>query len=97
MCSVIIPMQVISRAICEFPYPSAIKGRPLGPSWMACSIPNIVTDVVLICLPVPVIWKNQIQRTHKISLTAVFASGSLYVVHSFCSFQTFSLCTKIKF
>ena len=47
---------------------------------MGCSILHVVTDVLLIGLPVPLIWGLCIHRTHKVFLTAVFALGGLYVV-----------------
>lgn len=42
-------------------------------------VPHIFIDLVLLGLPVPLLWKLQMQRTHKLILTGVFACGGLYV------------------
>ena len=41
---------------------------------------NVVTDVLLIFMPVPLIWKMQTNRSKKIGVALVFATGSLYVL-----------------
>lgn len=41
------------------------------------SLMNIITDVVMLILPLPVIWKIQISRKVKIGLTITFATGSV--------------------
>ena len=40
---------------------------------------NVVTDVLLIFMPVPLIWNMQTNRRKKIGVALVFATGSLYV------------------
>ena len=40
---------------------------------------NVVTDVLLIFMPVPLIWNMQTNRRKKIGVVLVFATGSLYV------------------
>jgi hypothetical protein len=40
---------------------------------------NIVTDVVMLVLPLPLIWKLRISRNVKLGLTCTFATGSVYV------------------
>jgi hypothetical protein len=41
------------------------------------SLANIITDVVMLVLPLPVIWKIQTTTNTKIGLTITFATGSL--------------------
>ena len=43
------------------------------------SVPHIITDVVLLGFPVPLIWKLQMLRRQKVVLTVIFTMGSLYV------------------
>ena len=54
--------------------------------WSA--LPNIVTDVVMLILPLPVVWRLQTSRSIKIGLTLTFATGSLYVVVAPKSFRS---------
>ena len=41
------------------------------------SVPNIVTDVVMLILPMPVIWRLKISRAQKAGLTVTFLLGSV--------------------
>ena len=41
------------------------------------SIPNIVTDVVMLVLPLPMVWRLKLPHTQKIGLTCVFLTGSM--------------------
>ena len=43
------------------------------------SIPNIVTDIVMLAVPMRVVWNLQTTTRLKIGLTVTFAIGSLYV------------------
>jgi hypothetical protein len=43
------------------------------------SLPNIVTDFVILIMPMPLVWKLQTRLTHKLALTGVFLLGGLYV------------------
>lgn len=40
---------------------------------------NIATDLMVLCLPIPMVWNLQIPRRNKAILTAVFGMGLLYV------------------
>ncbi|KAF2476667.1 uncharacterized protein BDR25DRAFT_154105, partial [Lindgomyces ingoldianus] len=53
------------------------------------SIMNVITDIVMIFLPIPVIWKLSSSRSVKISLSITFALGSLGVVTSIIRFVGF--------
>lgn len=41
------------------------------------AVPNIITDVILLALPLPLIWKLQLPANQKIALSGVFLLGSL--------------------
>ncbi len=41
------------------------------------SLPNIITDVFMLCLPMPMIWRLKLSTARKISLTFVFLTGSM--------------------
>lgn len=52
-----------------------------APVRLANSISTIVTDVIILCLPIPQIWGlHGLRRTDRIGLTAVFAMGFLSVL-----------------
>lgn len=41
------------------------------------SLPNIVTDVAMLILPIPVVWKLHASKKVKLGLVATFLTGSL--------------------
>ena len=41
------------------------------------AFPNIATDVIMLVLPLPVVWKLQTSQNVKIGLTITFATGSM--------------------
>ncbi|KAL2850513.1 hypothetical protein BJX68DRAFT_237027 [Aspergillus pseudodeflectus] len=43
------------------------------------SLPKILTDFVILIMPMPLVWKLQTRLTHKLALTGVFLLGGLYV------------------
>lgn len=43
------------------------------------AIPNIITDMVLLAIPIPMIWKLQLPRSQKVALSATFLLGGLYI------------------
>jgi hypothetical protein len=47
---------------------------PVALSWMP-AIGNIVTDVIILVLPLPVVWRLKLPRQQKIGLLAVFCLG----------------------
>lgn len=68
----------------------------------------LVEDVIILCLPIPVFWRLQINRRQKIALILVFSLGGLCVTPSFqmiipfllmiyCSVCIFSLMRLIEF
>jgi len=46
-------------------------------SYVLTGVLNIITDVLVLCLPIPVIWNLQMRVANKIALTGVFAVGFL--------------------
>ena len=42
-----------------------------------CSLPNIITDILVLFLPMPKIWRLRLSRSDKFGLTAVFLTGSM--------------------
>ncbi len=41
------------------------------------SLPHIVSDLVILILPLPVLWRMQMARTKKLGLTVTFLTGSM--------------------
>ena len=41
--------------------------------------PDILTNIVLLVLPIPYLWKLQMRKAKKIAITAIFVLGTLYV------------------
>ena len=42
------------------------------------SVPNIVTDVLMLLLPMPVVWRLHLPRSVKLGIALTFLVGSLY-------------------
>jgi len=45
-------------------------------------IPNIATDVAMLAVPLPIVWKLQTSLLQKIGLTLIFMTGSVSVSKS---------------
>lgn len=45
--------------------------------WRWISLPNILTDIIMLVLPLPVIWNLQLSRKERIGLTFIFLTGSM--------------------
>lgn len=45
--------------------------------WQALSFPNIITDVVMLLLPLPVVWHLKISQNQRLAVSGVFLLGSL--------------------
>jgi hypothetical protein len=50
-----------------------------GPLYMATAVSNIVTDIILILLPIPMVYQLHMPRPQKIGAVIVFGIGSVYV------------------
>ncbi|KAF6808677.1 hypothetical protein CPLU01_15638 [Colletotrichum plurivorum] len=46
------------------------------------SIPNIITDALIIILPIPYVWSLQLQRAQKVALAGIFALGTFVTIVS---------------
>ncbi|MCJ1349794.1 hypothetical protein MMC31_008035 [Peltigera leucophlebia] len=57
--------------------------------WAFSSLPNIITDLIMLALPVPVIWKIQLSWKDKVGLMITFGTGSIGTITSILRFLTF--------
>lgn len=55
-------------------------------------ISNLLTDVLILCLPLPIIWRLNTSRNRKVALTWVFLLGNLYA----CSFSAWEREREVK-
>lgn len=44
---------------------------------LAASVFNLISDLYIICLPIPAVWKLQLPRKKKVGVLVVFMTGSL--------------------
>ncbi|MCJ1412463.1 hypothetical protein MMC19_006557 [Ptychographa xylographoides] len=44
--------------------------------FIANAIPNIFTDIVILLMPLPLVWKLQMRMTQKVALCGIFLTGS---------------------
>ncbi len=49
-------------------------------AYLAAGIINLLTDLMVLCLPVPMVWNLQLPRRRKIALSTVFGAGFVYVL-----------------
>ena len=45
--------------------------------WLGNAIPNSLTDIVIIIIPLPLIWKLHLPRSQRLLLCGVFLTGAL--------------------
>ncbi|KAI1460206.1 hypothetical protein F4805DRAFT_418594 [Annulohypoxylon moriforme] len=50
--------------------------------WQASNIPNVITDVMMLILPLPVVWGLHIDLKQKLALTGIFVLGSFGIIAS---------------
>lgn len=48
-----------------------------GAAIFAVGVINIVTDIIILSLPIPLVWSLQMSRSHKWQVVAVFSLGGL--------------------
>ncbi|KAI3317895.1 hypothetical protein HD806DRAFT_355400 [Xylariaceae sp. AK1471] len=53
------------------------------------SVPNVVHDVFMLIIPIPVVWNLQVELRQKLALTFVFLIGSIGCVASFIRLNIF--------
>ncbi|KAI9756399.1 MAG: hypothetical protein M1815_003660 [Lichina confinis] len=47
--------------------------------FLAASVINIVTNILIVVLPLPIVWSLRVSRQQKLALTGLLLLGSLYV------------------
>ncbi|KAF6227643.1 hypothetical protein HO173_012083 [Letharia columbiana] len=70
----------------QYMWEPTIPGRCITDTYwffVGSSIPHIITDLALIGLPMPRIWKLQMPRSQKITVSAILGLGGLVTVVSF--------------
>ena len=45
--------------------------------FVGSGIPNVLLNVIIVFLPVPMVWTLDIERKHRLALSGVFALGTL--------------------
>ena len=55
------------------------KCVPYGALVLAMGIVNIVTDVIILILPMPLLWRLKVSNPRKWMLTIMFSLGGLFV------------------
>ena len=45
--------------------------------YLALTVPNIATDLILLAFPLPFIWKLRLPKSQKVALTGIFTLGGL--------------------
>ncbi|TVY54274.1 Satratoxin biosynthesis SC1 cluster protein, partial [Lachnellula suecica] len=61
----------------------------LHATFLAISVPSILTDVAILCLPLPHVWRLQTNTTQKVSLSVIFLLGSFVVFTSIYRFTVY--------
>lgn len=51
----------------------------MSPFYVTMAIINVATDVAILTLPIPYIWRLSLQKARKVQLTAVFATGGAVI------------------
>jgi hypothetical protein len=61
----------------------------LHATFLAISVPSILTDIAILALSLPHVWKLQINTAQKVSLSIVFLLGSFVVFTSIYRFTVY--------
>ena len=56
------------------------KCQSIEDAALGTAIPNLILDILFLLLPVPIIWKLNVDKRVKVSLTGIFLLGALYVL-----------------
>lgn len=59
---------------------TAVPSKCIDPAayYVGVAVPNILTDVILLCLPVRMVWRLQLQVGQKIAVSITFLTGAMY-------------------
>ena len=72
-----VPLQAIWDKSIRDPKCQDVRASALG-----TGIANMILDIMFLTLPLPMIWKLQVTKRIKVSLTGIFLLGALYVSRS---------------
>ena len=61
---------------------------------LGTGISNLILDLLFLLLPVPMIWRLQVSRRIKVSLTGIFFLGGLYADRQYSPYTTNSLANN---
>ena len=77
-----IPVIVICRPISAYWSLQGQRGRCLNYDVLGTflSLPNLASDIALLILPGPILWKTQLSLTKRLGLILTFAAGSAGVI-----------------
>ena len=45
--------------------------------YIGVAVPNVATDIIMLCLPVRMVWRLHASLVHKVALTLTFLTGGL--------------------
>jgi hypothetical protein len=66
----------------QYYYDKSLKGHCMKGQvqfFQAMGSIALIEDVIILCLPIPIVWRLQITFRQKLALTVVFSLGGLYV------------------
>ncbi|PBP17006.1 putative integral membrane protein [Diplocarpon rosae] len=89
-----IPLMILTQTHClpyEKLYKPWVPGHCVNEQALifALSITSIITDIIILSLPIPHVWRLHTTRTQKISLIVIFLLGSFVVFTSIYRFTRF--------
>ena len=63
-------------------------------AYVAVGVVNVTTDMMILCLPVPMVWRLQIPTANKAALSGLFGIGILWVCVFLASSSLFPLVSS---
>lgn len=86
--SSIVVFIIVSLTACKplaFKWNKTIQGHCIDQvaSYRYVSLPNLITDLIILILPHPVIWHLHTGRIQKVALTITFLTGSMWVATTY--------------
>lgn len=71
------------------PPPRCINNKAF---YIGLSVPNILADVAILCLPITKVWKLQMSRRSKLAVSGMFLCGGIVVI---CSIVRFAFLVTV--
>ena len=72
-----VPLSDLWKAPSSHP-PVCIRfGHPV----ITMGLVNILTDIIILSLPIPLVWRLQVSKPRRWQLVLVFSLGGLYICH----------------